>query len=63
LKLWDTLSPLSKVTLARLYKEKTGLDFVWLEEEDGRKIHFEGKLEDLSEIEKLMKENQGVWHE
>jgi hypothetical protein len=62
MKLWDTLSPLSKVTLARIYKDKTGLDFV-PPKEDERKIHFEGKLENIVEIDRLMKENKGVWHE
>lgn len=62
-KLWDIISPLSKVNLARVYKNLTGLDFM-PPKDDERKIHLEGQIENLEEIDKLMQQaGQGVWHE
>jgi hypothetical protein len=55
-KLWDSLSPISKVNLARVYKNLTGLDFVPPKGEDKRGIHCEVKIESLPELDKLMKE-------
>ena len=53
-KLWDLLSPLNKVKLARLYKKITGFDFT-PPKEDKRKIHCEVKI-DPKEVERTMKE-------
>lgn len=64
MRLWDTLSPLSKVNLARLYKNLTGLDYIPPKDEDTRGIHLEAKIEPLEEIEQIMKQpGRGAWHE
>jgi hypothetical protein len=60
-RLWSSLSPIDQEKLAGLYKNLTGKDFVPPKEEQG--IHLEGKLENLEEIDRLMKENKGVWHD
>ena len=60
-KLWDMLSPLSKVNLARVYKNLTGLEFVPPKEEKHQVMV--PQMESLQEIEKIMQENRGVWHE
>jgi hypothetical protein len=44
-KLWDTLKPIDKENLAQIYKNLTGKEFVPLK-----------KIENLQEIDKLMKE-------
>lgn len=51
-KLWDTLKPADKENLSKIYKNLTGREFVPPK-----------KIENLQEIEKLMKENRGTWHE
>lgn len=47
--LYDTLKPEDREKLSRLYKELTGKEYV--------------PKRDLREIDRLMKENRGVWHE
>ncbi|MGA2669972.1 MAG: hypothetical protein ABSF21_00925 [Dehalococcoidia bacterium] len=56
-KLWDMLSPINKVNLAKVYKNLTGLDFVPPKDEDKRKIHVEAKLEAPEELERIMQQS------
>ena len=69
-KLWDILSPLNKVIMARLYeglkKQEgfSGVRFVPPKDEDERGIHLEAQLEDTEEMREIMEQpGRGAWHE
>jgi len=58
MKFWESLSEQSKPKWAELWKDKMGQDWV-PPERDKRAIKCETKLEDTTEIDKLMREKPG----
>ena len=61
--LWQILSPENRDKLAKFYEEKYGKPFLPPGRHD-RDIELDTKLEDIEEIDKLMrKPGRGAWHE